>query len=109
MSNDEKLTRQHKLDRAYKVVVSLLAVIISVAIVGIFIQIYNINLKIKSEVQQIQTAQAHNRAVNNSQNGAILGYLQCIAVIKPEDRNATVVQACVDQAQKANTTTNNAQ
>lgn len=104
--DDVKSARQIKLERILKVIYSLIFLTIAVAIVGTFIQIYNINVKINSEVKQIQDAQQHNRLVTNTENNVTLSYLQCIATIHPEDRTQAIVNNCVTTAEKENNAQN---
>jgi cell division protein FtsL len=99
---DAKQIKQERLDRLYKVIVNLVVLIVAGAIIAIFVQIYNINVKIHDEVAQIQAAQQKNRGITNSQNNVVLSYLECITIIQPADRNAATVKTCVAEAEKTN-------
>lgn len=94
---------QRRLDRAYKVILSLIILAVAAAIFATFVQIYAINSKINSEVKQISAAQARNRSSLDQQNGVILGYLICIGTIQPQDRTPTIINSCVAQAEKSDT------
>lgn len=101
------IAKQKRLDVVYKTILTLIVAAIAVAIFATFVQIYNINSKINSEVKQISAAQAKNRANLDQQNGVILGYLICIGTIQPQDRTPALINACVAQAEKSDTQLSN--
>lgn len=104
MTEDEfRERRQKRLDILFKIIIVLIVIVVTIAMVAIFIQIYNINAKINTEVKQISAVQERNHIINNEQNSVILGYLICIGNIQPVDRTPTIIANCVAQAKKTDT------
>jgi hypothetical protein len=96
--------RKQRLDVWYHTILACIGIIITIAIVVTSVQIYAINSKINNEVKEIQSSQAKNHNTDTLQNSVIIGYLECTQPLSPDERTPAVLQNCLTQAEKADTT-----